>query len=51
MKETLERIWELISRMSVSGDNVDTVAVIRAELRRAYKMLDEKKEKKNDGTA
>lgn len=53
MKEHLERAYRLISGMAVKGDNVDTVALVRAELRAAYAELEkqEKAEEKESETA
>ena len=36
MKERIERIYGLLARIAVSGDAVDVMAAVRAELRALY---------------
>lgn len=49
MKKRLEKIYDLVSRLMVSGDGAETVAAIRAELRAAYRELaKEKAEEKSE---
>lgn len=45
MKERVEKIYSLLARIAVSGDAVDVMAEVRAELRRLYA---EVKEVKNE---
>lgn len=41
VKKKLDAVYSWISRISVSGDNVDFLAMARQELRNAYKLLEE----------
>lgn len=44
MEKHLERAYELISRIAVSGDAVELMAQARAELRAAWRELQKQKE-------
>ena len=41
MKEDLEETFRLVSAIPVSGEAVDVMAVVRADLKAAYKLLEE----------
>lgn len=54
IKQHLEEAFQLASSIPVKGDAVDLMAVVRANLKNAYRLLDEKeaeltKEGKDDG--
>jgi predicted S18 family serine protease len=40
LKETLDKVFQLISAVKVSGDAVDAVFSARQELRKAYQLVD-----------
>jgi len=40
MKERIEKLYRLISMLTVSGDNVDVIAAVRQELKSIYKELE-----------
>lgn len=40
IKSELESVYKLISGLTVSGDNVDIVAAVRAKLRKIYADID-----------
>lgn len=40
IKSELESVYKLISGLTVSGDNVDIVAAVRAKLRKVYADID-----------
>lgn len=42
VKRHLEEAFQLLSSISVKGDAVDVMAAARANLRTAYRLLDEK---------
>lgn len=47
MNETakrIERAYELLAKLSVSGDSVELLAMARMELREAYKLAKESEE-------
>ena len=44
IKQHLEEAFQLVSSIPVKGDSVDVMAVVRNNLRVAYRLLDEKKE-------
>lgn len=44
MEKRLERAYDLISRIAVSGDAVELMAQARAELRAAWRELQKQKE-------
>lgn len=44
IKQRLEEAFQLLSTISVKGNEVDSMAVARANLRAAYRLLDERKE-------
>lgn len=41
LKNELESAYKMISSLTVSGDSVDIVAVVRSKLRNVYAMIDE----------
>ena len=41
MKERIERIYGLLAKIAVSGDAVDVMAAVRAELRALYAEMKE----------
>lgn len=45
MKKRIEKIYELISRIPVNGDNVDVMAAVRADLRIIHNQLIEQEKK------
>ena len=54
IKQHLEEAFQLASSIPVKGDAVDVMAVVRANLKNAYRLLEEKeaeltKEGKDDG--
>lgn len=48
IKKHLDNAFGFLSRIPVTGDSVDMLALARQELREVYQMLNEQ-EKKNDG--
>ena len=48
MKEHILRAFELVSKIPVSGGNVDLMAVVRNELRLAYDEAERAEEKETD---
>ena len=42
IKKHLEEAFQLVSSIPVKGDTVDVMAVVRNNLRAAYRLLDEK---------
>lgn len=44
IKQHLEEAFQLLSSIPVKGDAVDVMAVVRNNLRAAYRLLDDKKE-------
>ena len=50
MKNRISKIYDLLSRIPVTGDSVDVMAAVRADLRIIHKQLIEQ-EKNNSNTA
>ena len=48
IKQYLEEAFQLVSSIPVKGDSVDVMAVVRANLKNAYRLLDEKKESEKE---
>lgn len=48
IKESLNQAYAILSTIPVAGDNVDKMTAARAELRRAFSMLEKLDEKKED---
>ena len=44
IKQHLEETFQLVSSVPVKGDAVDVMAVVRANLKNAYRLLEEKEE-------
>lgn len=51
LKTHLRNAWNKLSRLQVSGDAVDIVAGIRADLRRAYSATENMENKEENGNA
>lgn len=51
MKKHLEKAYAYISKISVSGDNVEPVAIARMEIREAYKVLEIKEKEAKENAA
>lgn len=45
VKKSLEQAYTILSTIPVSGDNVDKMTAVRAELRRAFSLLKEQEVK------
>ena len=49
VKEHMDKAYAWLSKIPVTGEAVDALAMARQELRAAFKLLPEEKEVKNDG--
>lgn len=48
LKVRLDKVFQYISKLQVSGDAVDLVALARAELRQAWKEIEEAETEEGD---
>lgn len=46
IKESLNQAYAILSTIPVAGDSVDKMTAARAELRRAFSLLEQRDEKK-----
>lgn len=49
VKDHMDKAYAWLSKIPVSGEAVDAMAMARQELRAAFKLLPEEKEVKKDG--
>ena len=49
IKTEINEAFSLLSRLSVSGDTVDLMAVVRSKLKRAVRMIDNLEKGETDG--
>ena len=49
IKQHLEEAFQLISSIPVKGDAVDVMAVVRSDIRAAYRLLEEKEKPVKEG--
>ena len=49
IKQHLEEAFQLISSIPVKGDAVDVMAVVRADLKNAYHLINEKEKSVKEG--
>ena len=49
IKTEINEAFSLLSRLSVSGDTVDLMAVVRSKLKRAVRMIDNLENGETDG--
>lgn len=48
IRQHIEKAYQLISSISVTGDNVDIMAGARSELRSAYQLMKQEKQKRSE---
>ena len=50
IKQHLEEAFQLVSSIPVKGDAVDVMAVVRSDIRAAYRLLEEQEKSVKEGT-